>query len=260
MRLYNYVCTYMFIYFNSIYCFNLTNLWFIQSQDNKTDAQKVEELKQETKALRKINDDLNEQLKQQQSSNIKLVVSNAELKETIKIASDETQVSATGVGENDEASKKVTHLKAMYMQQVTKTLEVQEDLDEFKKKIEKYKKEKIQLVEKIQEKDSELHEFRAHTVTPQHPPTARSFSFDEEMPEDADPAVYVGELKSTLKDRQEQIDSLVEQVKSFETIASQHKQLQQNSKVQSTVVLNQKRKIKIAEVCIMHVPNMSIHA
>ncbi len=186
-------------------------------------------------------------MKQQQTSNHELVASNAELKEVIRTASGETQISAAGVGEKDEVSKKVAHMKSMYLQQVTKTLEVQDNLEECKKK---YKKAKAELTEKIQEKDRELHELRTCTGTPRHPPTTSSFSFDEEIPDDADPATYVGELKSALKVKREQVDFLVEQVKSFETIASQHKHLQQNSKLQSTVVVDLKRKLEAAEVCV----------
>lgn len=218
-------------------------------QDNKTDAQKLEDLKKETEDLRKTNGELSEQLKQQQTSNHELVASNAELKEAIRTASGEAQISAAGVGENDEASKKVAHMKSMYMQQVTRNLEVQDELEEFKKEIERYKKAKAELTDKIEEKDRELRELRGHTTTPSGlPPTAPSFSFDDDMPEDVDSAVYVSELKSALKVQHEQMDSLVQQVKSFESIATQHKQLQQNSKLQSTVVVNLRRKMEAAEV------------
>ncbi len=58
------------------------------------------------------------------------------------------------------------------------------------------------------------------------------------------------ELQYTRERLDTRVYSLIEQVKSFETIASQHKHLQQNSKLQSTVVVNLKRKLEAAEVCI----------
>ena len=144
----------------------------------------------------------------------------------------------------------------MYLQQLNKAMEAQEALEKSKKEIEKLsvklETSKNSLTEKIQEKDRELQQLRRGSASVEHPPTSKSFSVDDDdLPDEADPIVYISELKTALLSKKEQVESLHLQVKSFEQIATQHQQLQTNSKMQSMVVVKLKKQLESVEVHVI---------
>ncbi len=201
--------------------------------DNRTDAQKLDESRQETQLLRS-------QLQE-------LKVTNEQL---IKIALPERPVSETGVMEDTETSKKLAHMKTMYLQQLNKAMDAQESLEKIKKEMKKLALKldtsKKLLSKRIQEKDHELQQLRRGSASVQHLPTLSVD--DDDLPDDVDPIVYISELKTALRSKEEQIESLHFQVKSFEQIATEHQQLQTNSKMQSMVVVKLKKQLETVEV------------
>ncbi len=202
----------------------------------------MEEFRQETQLLR---------TKLQE-----LQATNDQLTQAIIIALSERPVSETGVMESADTSKKLVHMKTMYLQQLNKAMEAQEALEEsktVKKKLAlKLETLKKSLTEKIQEKDHELQQLRRGSASVEHPPTSKSLSVDgvddDDLPDDADPIVYISELKAALKSKKEQVESLRCQVNSFKQIATQRQQLQSNSKIQSMVVLKLKKQLETVEV------------
>ncbi len=193
--------------------------------DNKTDSQKLQLLRTKLQELQ---------------------ATNEQLSEAIKIALSEQPVSETGVTESADTSKKLVHMKTMYLQQLNKAMEAQKALEaskeEFTLKLETSNKS---LTEKIQEKDCELQQLRRGSASVEHPPTS---SVDDDLPDDADPIVCISELKAALKSKKEQVESLRCQVKSFEQVATQRHQLQSNSKIQSMVVVKLKKRLETVEV------------
>ncbi len=180
-----------------------------------------------------------------------LQVINDQLTEAIKITLSERPISETGIMEDTETSKKLVHMKTMYLQQLNKAMEAQEALEESKTEKQqlalKLETSKKSLTEKIQEKDHELQQLRRGRASVKHPPTS---SVDEDdLPDDADPIVCISELKAALKSKKEQVESLRCQVNSFEQIATQRQQLQSNSKIQSMVVVKLKKRLETVEVC-----------
>ncbi len=200
--------------------------------DNKTDSQKLQLLRTQLQELQ---------------------ATNEQLSEAIKIALSEQPVSETGVTESADTSKKLVHMKTMYLQQLNKAMEAQKALEaskeEFTLKLETSNKS---LTEKIQEKDRELQQLRRGSASVEHPPTSKSLSVDgvddDDFPDDADPIVCISELKAALKSKKEQVESLRCQVKSFEQVATQRQQLQSNSKIQSMVVVKLKKRLETVEV------------
>ncbi len=144
----------------------------------------------------------------------------------------------------------------MYLQQLNKAMEAQEALEEIKKEMKKLALKldtsKKLLTEKIQEKDHELQQLRRGSASVEHPPPSKSFSVDDDdLPDDVDPIVYINELKTALRSKKKQIESLHFQVKSFEQIATQHQQLKTNSKMQSMVVVKLKKQLESVEVHVI---------
>ncbi len=180
-----------------------------------------------------------------------LQATNEQLSEAIKIALSEQPVSETGVMESAETAKKLVHMKTMFLQQLNTAMEVREALEASKEEIKKLTLKldtsKKSLTEKIQEKDRELQQLRKCSASVEHPPTSSVDEYD--LLDDADPIVYISELKAALKSKKEQVESLRCQVTSFEQIATQHRQLQSNSKIQSMVVV---KRLETVEVCYMY--------
>ena len=253
------------------------------ADDNRTDAEKLKEVLKESESLRDELEKLttehtikkqeleaaNAHLKEVEGLHGNLEVltkqvqelkaTNAELKEAVRFAAVELPASPVGVQQGDEASKMVKQFKAKYIEQVTKTVEGQEkhnkeleDLVQQHKREKQewwtsYEKKKQELIAKIEEKDKENKQLRNRSPTQTHPELGRSFSY-EEPPEDVDPRVHVGQLKQALKSKEEKIEELNVQVRSFQEVASQHKQLKSNSKAQSTTVMNLRRELKKTQV------------
>ena len=191
----------------------------------------------------------------------KLKATNAELKEVVRVTAAEVPASPVGVQQGEDTGKMLKQMRARYLEQVTKTLDDQEkhekeleDLVQQHKRAEqewwaRYEKKKQELTEKIQEKDKENKQLRNRRPTQTDPELSRSFSY-EEPPADVDPRVHIGQLKQALKSREEKIEELNIQVRSFQEIASQHKQFESNSKAQSTTVMNLKRELEKTQVSL----------
>ena len=253
------------------------------ADDNRTDAEKLKEVLKESEGLRDELEKLTTEhtIKEQEleaaNAHLKnvegllgnlevltkqvqeLKATNAELKEAIRVAAVELPASPVGVQQGDEASKMMKQFKARYLEQVTKTVEGQE---KHKKELEdlvqqhkrekqewqtRYEKKKQELIAKIEEKDKENKQLRNRSPTQTRPELSRSFSY-EEPPEDVDPRVHIGQLKQALESREEKIEELNFQVRSFQEIASQHKQLKSHCKVQSTAVMNLRRELEKTQV------------
>ena len=253
------------------------------ADDNRTDAEKLEEVVKESEGLRdelerlSIELTIKEQELEAANAHFKeaeglignlevltkqvqeLKATNAELKEAFRVVAVELPASPVGVQQGEDTGKMLKQMRARYLDQVTKTLEdqekhekEQEDLVQQHKREKqewwtRYKNEKQELTEKIQEKDKENKQLRNRSPTQTHPELSRSFSY-EEPPEDVDPRVHIGRLQQALKSREETIEELNIQVRSFQEIASQHKQLENHSKVQSTTVMNLRRELEKTQV------------
>ena len=236
------------------------------ADDNRTDAEKLKEVVKESEGLRdeleRLTIELNSKEQKLEAADVeaeglrgnlvshtkqvqKLKATNAELKEVVRAAAAEVPASPVGVQQAEDTGKMLKQMRARYLEQVTKTLEAQEkhekeqeDLVQQHKREKqewwtRYEKKKQELITKIEEKDMENKELRNCSPTQTHAELGRSFSY-EEPPEDVDPRVHIGQLKQALKSREEKIEELNIQVRSFQEIALQHKQLKSNSKAQST--------------------------
>ena len=237
------------------------------ADDNRTDAEKLEEVVKESEGLRDELERLIVELtiKEQklEAANVeaeglrgnraahtrqvqKLKAANAELKEIVRAAAAEVPASPVGVQQGEDTGKMLKQMRARYLEQVTKTLEdekyenEQKDLAQQHKREKqewwtRYEKKKQELTEKIQEKKKENKQLRNRSPTQTHPELSRSFSY-EEPPEDVDPRVHIGRLQQALKSREGTIEEL------------NHKQLKSNSKAQSITVMNLRRELEKTQV------------
>ena len=252
------------------------------ADDNRTDAEKLEEVVKESEGLRdeleRLTIELTIKEQELEAANVeveglrgnlavhtrqlqKLEATNAELKEVVRTAAAEVPASPVGVQQGDDTGKMLKQMRAKYLEQVTKSLDdqekhekEQEDLVQQHKREKqewwtRYEKKKQELTEKIQEKDKENKQLRNCSPTQTHPELSRSFSY-EEPPEDVDPRVHIGRLQQALQSRERKIEELNVQVRSFQEIASQHKQLKSNSKAQSTTVMNLRRELEKTQVSL----------
>ena len=255
------------------------------ADDNRTDAEKLKEVVKESEGLRdeleRLTIELTSKEQELEAANAhfkeveclhgnlevlnkqvqELKATNAELNEVVRAAAVEVPASPVGVQQGEDTGKMLKQMRARYLEQVTKTLEDQEKYEkEQEDLVQQHKREKQEwwtryenkrqeLIAKLEEKNKENKQLRNRSPTQTHPELGRSFSY-EEPPEDVDPRVHIGQLKQALKSREETIEELNVQVRSFQEIASQHKQLENHSKVQSTTVMNLRRELEKTQVSL----------
>ena len=223
------------------------------ADDNRTDAEKLEEVVKESEGLRgelerlTIEHTIKEQELEAHTKQVQeLKATNDELKEVVRAAAADVPVSPVGVQQGEGTGKMLKQMRARYLEQVTKTLEDQEKHEkELEDLVQQHKREKQEW--RLQEKGKKNKELVNHSPTHTHHELYRSFVY-EEPPDDVGPRVHIGQLQQALKSKEEKIEELNVQVRFSQEIASQHKKLKSKSKAQSTAVMNLRRELEETQV------------
>ncbi len=211
-------------------------------QDAVTHRQETEDLQRSAIDLQAQVEDLTQRLNE-------VTTSNEELLEALKITIEQAPPSAGGVQAGDEGDsiKLLQHIKGKYLEKVTEFVDLKQRHQTEKVNLkQRFDRKMSELTRKIHEKDCQLKAQRArdNCYTVGLPPTSCVDDADE------DEESSIAELKTFLRTKDKEIQSLCIQLNTFQQVASQRQQLYEHSKAQSTVVVQLKKELAAAQVYI----------
>ncbi len=220
----------------------------VDQQDNRTDAEKLrDELEEVTKKAeqdavthRQETEDLQTQVKDLTQRLNEVTASNVEFQKAIQIAIEQAPPSADGIqaGDEGDSAKLLQQIRGKYLTEIVDKHQAEKVCLE-----QRFHRKISELTEKIHEKDRQLKAQRDNRCKVSLPPTS-SVDDDDEHEE----STSITELKTALRTKNEEVQSLSIQLQTFQQVASQRQQLQEHSKAQSTIVVQLKKELAAAQV------------